>query len=82
MMENQTPVVTGRQESKFSGEFKFKTYNNLPLRICCENIMGITLICNIQIFHSSFNKPVIPNLPVKEGGETKLIIVEQTYLLY
>ena len=37
-------VVTSEQESNFSGGFKLKTYNNLPIKTCCENIVNIVLL--------------------------------------
>ena len=36
-------AVTDGQGSNFSGEFKLKTCNNLPFRICCENIVDVAL---------------------------------------
>jgi len=32
-------AVTSGQESDFIGEFKLKTNNNLPIRICCEGVV-------------------------------------------
>ena len=32
-------VVTNRQKSNFSGGVRLKTHKNLPLRICCENVV-------------------------------------------
>ena len=36
-------VVTSRQENTSNSKFKLKTYNDLSTRICCENIVDITL---------------------------------------
>ena len=36
-------VVTSKQESNFNSKFKLKTYNDLSTKICCENIVNITL---------------------------------------
>ena len=35
-------AVISRQQSNFSCKFKFKTCNNLPTEIYCENIVDIT----------------------------------------
>ena len=36
-------LVTSKQESNFNSKFKLKTYNDLSTKICCENIVNITL---------------------------------------
>ena len=36
-------AVTSRQENNFNSKFKLKTYNDLLTKICCENIVDITL---------------------------------------
>ena len=37
-------AITNGQQSNFNGRFKLKTCNNLPNKICCENIMDVVLL--------------------------------------
>ena len=34
-------IITSEQESNFSSGFKLKIYNNMLIRICCENIVDV-----------------------------------------
>ena len=36
-------TVIDEQENNFSGGFRLKAYNNLPAKICCENVIDVTL---------------------------------------
>ena len=43
ILRSRMLLVTSKQESNFNSKFKLKTYNDLLTRICCENIVDITL---------------------------------------
>ena len=34
-------IITSEQEKKFSTGFKLKIYNNMPIKICCGNIVDV-----------------------------------------
>ena len=37
-------LLTSGQQINFNSRFKLQTYNNLLIKICCENIVDVTLL--------------------------------------